>query len=940
MLILKKCELSEFDKSIEKAMTQVSYYCSFILLGFVIIALNSLIVCKIYAQQSSNQEIKREAEQRLRQMTPEEIDAKIREYGLTREQAEAKAKELGIDLETYLRTRSASLPQVQPKTEAVKVEVKPPATSDTTKQEIPVEIKPAEPTVPPKIPIPTQFGPGELPYYGYNIFKAGPSAFEPRTLIDDQYIIGENDILSISLWGEFQSYNEYKVDKEGRILISTVGPIYVAGYTVEKAKNIVLNAMSKAYSGLKKSPPSIFMDLSVARIRPLRIFIMGEVANPGGYAVSPIANVFNSLFSAGGPNISGSLREVRVIRNNKVITKVDVYDYLIGTQKTNDVRMNDNDIIYVPLRGRTVGIKGAVLRSAYFELSSNENLKRLLELAGGIRSNFYLQRVQVDRIIPFAERKKGELDRKIFDINFADVLLDGKDLELIDGDIITIFPILDEKKNFVSIEGAVWRPGAFQLEKISTLKDLIKAADGLRPEAYYEHAQIVRTYDNKRTEVFFVNLSRAMEGEPTNNIILEPRDNIRVFSIYEMLTGHESITVEGIAKRPGTYALHKNLTLFDIVYDAVGLTDTLFREKIYLQRADLIRLNEDRSTSRIVPFNLWDLFESRKNDTLLLPGDRIVIYPITAIEFKDRYVDISGKVKSPGRYKLSENATLFDILMQAGGYTEDAWSVYAEVDRLERTGIGKDSLSRVILSQVPDLFDTSKVNPDSVASYRESSLRLQHRDQIYIRPNPNYIFQKIVTVEGEVEHSGTYVLSKLEERLSDVIQRAGGIKKSGHSEGGKIIRKDTRMRIDVADALDDPEGDNDIILQSGDLISIPLRPFSVQISGEVNNPGLFSFVNGKKLSFYIEESGGVTDSADFALVTFPTGLIEKYGLQWWSGNPKIPDGSSIFVVKEKPKPPEPPEKQGEKVTMYDVVKDMTAILVSALTIVVLAKQVQ
>jgi protein involved in polysaccharide export with SLBB domain len=667
---------------------------------------------------------------------------------------------------------------------------------------------------------------------------------------------------------------------------------------------------------------------------------MGEVANPGGYAVSAVGNVFNSLFSAGGPNLSGSLREVKVIRNNKVISKVDLYDYLIGNLRASDEQIKDNDVIFVSLRGKTVGIKGAVMRQAYFELLPNDNLKKLIDFSGGIRNTFYLQRIQVDRIIPFEERKKGEPDRKVFDIDFKEILTAGKDYKLEDGDIITIFPILEEKKNYAQISGSVWRPGRYQLEKIASLKDLVKEADGLRPEAFPEHTKIVRTYDDKQTVIFYVNIELAEKGEKDHNIKLQPRDSIYVFSRYEMLTGHETITLEGIAKRPGKYPLHQNQTLYDFVHEAVGLADTLYRKQIYLDRADLVRLNPDQYTSRIVPFNLWDLYIDHVNDTLLLPGDRVIIYPVSTVEFTDRYVDVSGKVKSPGRYRLSENMKAFDLIMQAGGYTEDAWTVQGELSRLERNGIGNDSLTHIYKIDIPDLFDSTTVNQQIISEYRAKSTLLQHRDQLFIRPNPNYLYQKSVTINGEVEYAGTYVLSKYNERLSNVVKRSGGLKKSGYAEGGIVLRNGTRTRINVAEAIDNPEGNNDLMLQQGDSIIIPPRPFSVQVIGEVNNPGLFSCVDGKKLSFYVDESGGLTDSSDFALVTYPTGMIEKVGFHWWSSNPKISDGTNILVTKKIPPPPEPPEEKGQRVTLYDVVKDMSAILVSTLTILVLAKQIK
>jgi protein involved in polysaccharide export with SLBB domain len=917
-----------------------------------------------------------QAKAKLSTMTPDEIKAAVAKYGMTMEEAQAKASAVGIDLESYLKNRSANeAAAAQPQTQ-VNIQVTPtqgtpagttvqPAVStsgnpalgapiqstqniDTTKQGAQTPVAPAPLVTAPVVQAPEQskppkeaapiMGPGGIPYFGYNLFKAGPSAFEAQpNFVDNLYIVGEGDVLRIALWGDTQSMYEYTVDTEGRILVQPAGPVLVAGYTLDQAKARVIRALSQSLSGLVAKPPTTFLDLTIARLRPVRAFIMGEVANPGTYSLNSFTTVFNSLFSAGGPLVSGGLRDVRLLRSGKTVARVDLYDYLIGADRTKDIRVNDNDIIYVPLRGRTVGIKGAVLRSANFELLPNEQLRKLLDFSGGIRNTFYLQRIQIDRIIPFAERQPGELERKIIDIDFSDILLHGKDYTLEDGDIVTIYPIQDEKENYVNIDGAVWKPGTYQLEKVHTIKDLIEEADSLMPDAYMDRAKLVRTYEDYHTDVFYVDLNKAMKGDTHDNMELESWDRLRVFSWQEVLANPDSVRVEGMAKSPGTYPIYRNYTLYNLVNDYAGLSDTLFRPRVYLQRADLVRLNADRYTSRIIPFNLWDLYHDHINDTLLLAGDRVIIYPITAVQFTDRYVDIGGSVKSPGRYRLSENMTVLDLLIEAGGYTEEASTDQAEISRIDRKGIGKDSLTHIMFVSIPDFFDPQALSQEKIDQYRAASFKLQHRDQVFIRPDPNYIFQKSVTINGEVNHPGTYVLSKLDEHLTDIIKRAGGIKNGGYAEGGRVERGGTRMRINVRNAIEDPAGNDDIMMQSSDVVTIPKQPFAVTVTGEVNNPGLFSYVDGKSTSFYIKGSGGVTDSADFILVTFPTGISKQVGTHWWSANPDIPDGSSIFVAKEKPAPPEvvPKDKQ---TTTYEFIKDMLAIVVSAATIVVLANK--
>jgi protein involved in polysaccharide export with SLBB domain len=938
------------------------YYAKLSFSAFLItLSLYGILAVPAYSQSSAQIE---GAKAKLSTMTPEEIQAAVAKYGMTMEEAQAKASSVGIDLQSYLKGRAVdSTPTGQPQTQ-VNIQLTPsqtnpngvmgqsgvtapgiltpglpisdtshhigPATLITTPTVLATDTLKATKEAAPII------GPGGIPYFGYNLFKGRTSDFDNNpNLTDNSYIIGKGDVLRISLWGDTQSMNDYTVDDEGRIVMQPVGAILVAGYTLDQAKKMVLHTLARSVAGLTGRPPTTMLDLTISRLRPLHAYVMGEVANPGAYSMNPFSTVFNALFTVGGPLIQGGMREIRLVRNGKTAVKVDLYDYLIGTEKTNDIRINENDMIFVPLRGRTVGIRGAVPRSAYYELLPNENLRRLLEFSGGIRNTFYLQRIQIDRIVPFAERKPGELERQIFDVDFTDILLHGKDYKLEDGDIVTIYPIQDEKENYVQISGAVWRPGIYQLEKVPRIKDLIQEADSLDPEAYMNRAKLVRTYEDKHTDVFYIDLNRAMAGDTHDNLELESWDSLYVYTWQEILANTDSVRVEGIAKHPGAYPLYGNFTLYNLVKDAVGLSDTLFRQQVYLQRADLVRLNKDRYTSRIITFNLWDLFQDHIKDTLLLPGDRIIIYPINTVLFTDRYIDIGGSVKTPGRYKLSENMTVLDLLLEAGGYTEDASTDQAEVSRLERSGIGRDSLTRILYVSIPDFFDPNALSQEKIAQYRATSFRLQHRDQVFIRPDPNYIFQKNVTIYGEVNHPGTYVISNLKEHLSDLIRRAGGIKNGGYAEGGKVVRGGMRMRINVRYALEDPEGDDDIMVQSNDTIMIPKQPFAVMISGEVNNPGLFSYVDGNSASYYIKGSGGVTDSADFILITFPTGISKQVGTHWWSSNPKIPDGSSIFVVKEKPEPPEP-ITAGPKTTTFDFIKDVFAITVSAVTIIVLA----
>ena len=886
----------------------------------------------VTAQEPSKTEVKQQAEQQLQQMSPDQIDAKIKELGMTRTEADAKAKEFGIDLNTYLN-RTSGL-KTQP---VLSSEQKPGQTTAQDKKEDAAITAEEQKEIKEEIDSQKKgFNPpdaDEARIYGLSFFRSGGSNFEPSpSIADKEYVVGTGDVLKISLWGQLQSTEEVTVDREGRITLSNVGAVLVSGYTIEAAKKRITIALSRSYSGLVGKPPSIFLDLSLSKLRPVRVFIMGEVQNPGGYFVSNFANVFNSLFVVGGPKPSGSMREVRVIRNNKVIAKVDLYDYLFGAVKTADVRVNDNDIIYVPLRGKRVSIQGEVLRPSSYELLPGENLKKLIEFSGGLHSNVYKDRIQLDRVIPLSERVKGGEERRLYDIDFADIASGKKDYTLEDGDVITLFPIVDLTGNYVIVQGAVKRPGTFQIDKIKTVKDLIAAADGLLPTVYMQRAELLRQYPNGKLEVMTLDLGKVMSNDPKHNLKLERFDRVSIFSLYD-INGPKTISINGHVKFPGTYPYADSMTVGRLLRSLGGLEDSLYRAVTFLDRGDIFRLNDDLISRRRIEFNLATILENRSPDIAIMPGDEVRIYGLNEITFLSPTVEIYGSVKNPGTFRLVQGMTLTDLVLLAGGYTEDAYAVTAEIARVTRAANQGDSIVSIIFTELPDLFDTTQ-SAISVLSSDAGSYRLIDRDKIFIRDNPDYHVQQLVAISGEVKFPGRYALTRSRERLSDIVQRAGGLTRDGYARGGRLMRGEDRMRLNIEEAIENPLGNYDAILRPGDEIVIPRFPNTVVVAGEVNNPGQYAFVDGKSRDFYLDMAGGVTDSADFVLVSYPEGYIERTGLGWFASNPSIPDGSTIVVAKIKPDPPEPPSVGGE--SFFSSWKDVMAVLASTLTVLVLA----
>ncbi len=783
----------------------------------VIFSLLATVASPIIVRTQTQEETQAEAAKRLQSMTPQEIEARLKAMGMTMADAEQKAKEMGIDLKTFL--------QLQRKTPEGEAPLKPQvsvAESLSTAKAESISVK-----RPPRGPRPK--GLGGLPYFGYDIFGEVPTAFEPTAAgpVDPEYIVGPDDILRITVWGQVELRQELTVDKEGRIFIPTIGQILVSGLTLDRATLTIKREMARSYSGLMSQPPTAWLDVTVARLRPKRVFVMGEVDKPGGYTVSSYATVFNVLYSVGGPTVKGSLRDIRVLRNGKVIAHVDMYAYLAGESETNDLRVQDNDIVYIPPRGKTVAIAKEVRTPAVYELLPGEGLAKLIQFAGGVLSTAYIERAQVDRIVPFKERVQGQDDRRVMDLDLRRVLNEGRDYELYDQDIITVYSILDIRRNIVAVSGAVRRPGRFEIEKVKTVSGLVAAAGGLDPKAYV--------------------------GE-----------------------------------------------------------------------AHLLRFNPDDITRRIVLIDLGEILESKTPDVALEPRDSLLVFSTENTEVKTRFVTIDGQIKKPGQYPYLDGMTLRELILQAGGYTESAERLEAEVSRVPPDGLAGDSLVIILHPDIPTSFDTMGIAP-------EEQFALQHRDQVFIRPNPKFVEVRRVAITGDYTYPGVYALKERGERLSSLLRRAGGPTTTSYLSGAQLIRKDKRVLVDFSLAMQGNEN-HDIILQDGDSIHVPTKPRTVFVTGEVNRPGLLSFIDGDDVSDYIDRAGGRTDSANYAILMKPTGESRRVNFGLFRSNPEVLEGSTIYVEKIRQ------EKESAPVDIGGTIRDVFAVLASAATVIYLIYQ--
>lgn len=682
-------------------------------------------------------------------------------------------------------------------------------------------------------------GPGGLEFFGYNIFGSVPDPFKPNYSgpVGNGYIVGPEDELRLSVWGATEFQYELKIDNEGRVNIPTIGQVMVAGQRLSELRESLKIRLSQSYSGLVKEPPTIFMDLTVTRLRPIQVFVLGEVNNPGGYTFSHNSSIFNVLYGVGGPKTSGSLRDIRIVRDGKIIASVDLYDLLLRGVELQNVPLLNNDRIFIPQRKNSIYLDGEVKRPAIYELNENEDLNDLLDFAGGLQPEAYGDRFQISRVVPMNMRTDPSFAREVLDYSLSSVLNNEIDIPLFDKDRIQIFDISGISDDIVTVKGLVNQPGIYELsENIQTVSDLILAADSLQDDAFTQRALLTRTKGDSTTEVYSVNIEEAMAGSPEHDIILEKRDELQIF----------------------------------------------------------------RNTVQLVD---------------------------------NRYVIIDGEVNSPGRFRYSEKMTLEDLILKAGGFTEAAYVGDVEITRTTKPASRAEIAQKLVHEIVPEI--SNKDDFYSVDLFwpildKASEFSLQHRDQVYIRSNPRFKEQRSITVLGQVEFPGTYTILKENERLSDLIERAGGITPEGYPDGARLKRKGQNVVIEL-DELLRGDKDADIFIQKNDTLTVPQIPNSVLVTGNIALDGFIKYRPNRKLTYYLDQAGGMQqDSYKYVQLIQANGAtyqVKRKGL--FKNDPIVEDGARINVVYEAPKS----ESEGRPAS--EVLQQSLAMLTSALTIIVL-----
>ena len=572
-----------------------------------------------------------------------------------------------------------------------------------------------------------------------------------------------------------------------------------------------------------------------------------------------------------------------MIRGGKKIASIDFYDYLLTGKKPKDQRLQLDDVIFIPRRLKSVTIEGEINHSGIYELKPEDSLIDFIAIAGGLKITAYLDRAQIDRIVPFKDRAELGMDRLYTDLNLGQILESKDDFPLMDGDRMQIFSVLDLRQNVVELRGAVTRPGSYDIGDSLKLSELISKADGLRGDAYLERIDIVRIKPDFTEELIKLNLGKALEGSSDNDINLQGADKVQVYGMTEMVP-RTYVSITGHVKRPGRFLLQENMTLYDLIFKAGGYVDKEYKKLTYLKRAELVRVREDSDEKEIISFNLGQVLDKQgMASTILRTDDVIKIYSLAEIQGEANYVEISGHVKRPGRYELfEENMRIHDLLFMTGGFDD---LLHKSRTFLERADLIRFNSDRITKSIIP-------FNLESVLSNKNDKQNIILLPGDEVKVYSETVFNKVhtVSIKGVVGTPGVYEL-KTEMTLKDLIlKEADGLKKDVYRYKVEVARidpfndnldeyaeviifnidEDFRLSLSNSNSLLDnellPESDN-FYLKPYDLISIRPDPFFIEqkqvtISGEVLYPGEYTILSSnEKITDIINRAGGLRSNA-------------------------------------------------------------------------------
>jgi protein involved in polysaccharide export with SLBB domain len=679
--------------------------------------------------------------------------------------------------------------------------------------------------------------------FGLSTFRSSTSRFNPNLdgPVDAGYRLGPGDELVLILTGDVELSHTLEVTRNGFVVIPQVGQFSVANLTVGQLEDVLYSRLGRVYSGVQRGlGATTKFSITVSRLRSNQVFVVGDVVTPGAYRISSAGTAMTALYAAGGPTERGSLRKIEVRRAGKVVATMDAYDYLLRGDASQDVRLQQGDVLFVPIAGPRVRVDGQVIRPATYELTGREQLADVLRIAGGFRVTAVSQRVLVERVLPASARSGLGANRTSIDVALG---ADGTapSFAVVNGDVVRVGRIDDRVRNRITVAGHVFNPGAQGFTPGLTLEQALKRAGGLKADAYLGRVLISRlNADSTRTQLRA--MMRDTTGATMEPFVLQADDEITAFS----RTGFRPeryVVISGAVKSGGRFPYREGMTMRDLAMLAGGLTDLAdLRQAEIARRPDTSSVQLLSETVR-VPLDSGYLFAentgipARASEFMLKPYDNVLIFPDPERR-NPVAVQITGEVRYPGTYTLrNRNERLSDLVSRAGGVTDQG---------------------------------------DATAAY--FSRRISDGGQV----------KKLVEGAGEV----------LNEETGQVTAKASDIKRL--ESGGSRIR----VGVDVLKAVNQTASRDNLFLVEGDSLFVPARQQTVAVRGEVNVPTAL-VVSGKGLGAYIKAAGGGTALANTrsAYVIQPNGKIQSRSHLFWliQLDPEPKPGATVVVPAKSEK---------------------------------------
>jgi protein involved in polysaccharide export with SLBB domain/peptidoglycan/xylan/chitin deacetylase (PgdA/CDA1 family) len=638
-------------------------------------------------------------------------------------------------------------------------------------------------------------------------------------------------VLRITVWGKWEGQWNVVVDRDGNINLPKIGILGVSGLSFQELREVLHKEFSKYYTGFH-------MNVSMGALRTIHIYVVGNGRQPGAYTVSSLTGLINALFEAGGPSKTGTMRDIQLKRNGETIVHLDFYDFLLKGDKTQDVRLMPDDVIFIPPVGELVGVAGNVNNPAIYELRDETTITNLIEMAGGTTASGYLQRVQVERV--FENEVKIIVDANLKEMKKED------DLVLQDGDIVKIFPIMDKIINAVNVKGNVTRPGQYQWHEGMRVSDIVKDPDkNLLPETYFEHALIERHIPpDYHQEVIFFHLGRALFAKSKDeDILLQPYDTLTIYSKWDFFEKPQ-VQVSGAVNTPGKYELRPNMKVADLINLAGGP-----KRYALLGEAELTRIHITAAGPKIERFVIdleKALAGAPESNIPLLEDDHLAVRTVPEWRIYQK-TTISGEVRFPGTYTIKKGERLSSLIERAGGFTENAYLKGAVFTRERTRQLQQERLDEMVERLDRELLGIGSAEIATATTSEDAKIR-----------------------ESEIKMKRDFI-AKL-----------------------KAIKAKGRMAIKIDQPKRLKNTPYDIELEEGDNLFVPVNPHSVQVIGSVYNQTVFIYEEDKGVSDYLEMAGGYTENADKKRI-----YVLKANGTAIKGNSQNLDSGDTIVAPEK-----------------------------------------